>query len=214
LTGDKKETAKCIAIKTALATSLFSFYDYDRELEIFKRDIFNDQIRPTKKQRLNQTFAESSNDIDGSSPTDRDLDNYRVEKFLDHIKDEADRNQNLQGRTLIITGTDIEGIYRAGQEKSFIRQAVLFKSTVVCRCSPQQKSDITALLRNEMKKIICAIGDGGNDVAMIQQANVGLGIEGKEGLQAALASDFSLKQFKDLKPLLYWHGRKSFLGIS
>lgn len=75
LTGDKKETAKCIAIKTALATSLFSFYDYDRELEIFKRDIFNDQIRPVKKQKLNRTFAESDHDIDGSNRTHRDVEN-------------------------------------------------------------------------------------------------------------------------------------------
>ena len=157
-------------------------------------------MRPVKKRKNKDTFIGSEQELNGSGTDDRDLENYKIEKFLDEIQMQSDRNQNMGGRTLIITGTDIEGIYRAGQEKHFIKQACLFKSTVVCRCSPQQKSDITALLRTEMKKIICAIGDGGNDVAMIQQANVGLGIEGKEGLQAALASDFSLKQFKDLKP--------------
>lgn len=37
------------------------------------------------------------------------------------------------------------------------------------------------------------IGDGGNDVGMIQLASIGLGIVGKEGNHAALASDVSIK---------------------
>ena len=60
-------------------------------------------------------------------------------------------------------------------------------------------------------KGVAAIGDGGNDVGMIQQANVGIGIEGKEGKQAALASDFSVLVFKDLMKLLLWHGRLSYI---
>ena len=58
------------------------------------------------------------------------------------------------------------------------------------------------------------IGDGGNDVGMIQQANVGVGIEGKEGLQAAMSSDFSIKKFMNLKRLLLWHGRKASLSTA
>lgn len=54
------------------------------------------------------------------------------------------------------------------------------------------------------------IGDGGNDVALIQSAHVGVGIYGKEGIQAALASDFSIGQFKDLDWLMYWHGRLAY----
>jgi len=52
-----------------------------------------------------------------------------------------------------------------------------------------------------------AIGDGGNDVAMIQESHVGIGLFGKEGKQAALSSDFSITEFKHLKNLLFWHGR-------
>lgn len=59
-------------------------------------------------------------------------------------------------------------------------------------------------------KRIAAVGDGGNDVGMILEADVGIGIEGKEGMQASLASDFSLKQFGDLKKLILWHGRLSY----
>ncbi|CAN5951280.1 unnamed protein product [Sphagnum jensenii] len=45
---------------------------------------------------------------------------------------------------------------------------------------------------------------------MIQAANVGIGIYGKEGIQAALASDFSITEFKNLNTLLLWHGRLSY----
>jgi len=57
---------------------------------------------------------------------------------------------------------------------------------------------------------IACVGDGGNDVSMIQEANVGLGIVGKEGMQASLASDFSITQFKHISLLLLWHGRLSY----
>lgn len=54
------------------------------------------------------------------------------------------------------------------------------------------------------------IGDGGNDVSLIQSAHVGVGIYGKEGIQAALASDFSISKFQDLNSLIYWHGRLAY----
>jgi phospholipid-translocating ATPase len=59
------------------------------------------------------------------------------------------------------------------------------------------------------KRIAC-VGDGGNDVAMIQDADVGLGIVGKEGMQASLAADYSVLSFKDLTRLILWHGRLSY----
>lgn len=55
----------------------------------------------------------------------------------------------------------------------------------------------------------CAVGDGGNDVSMLLAADVGVGLEGKEGMQASLAADFSLTQFQHLTRLLFWHGRNS-----
>ncbi len=57
---------------------------------------------------------------------------------------------------------------------------------------------------------MAAIGDGGNDVGMIQSADVGIGVVGKEGKQAALAADFSILQFSFLSRLLLWHGRHSY----
>lgn len=54
------------------------------------------------------------------------------------------------------------------------------------------------------------MGDGGNDVAMIQEADVGIGIVGKEGMQASLASDFSILEFSYMRRLILWHGRLSY----
>jgi len=69
---------------------------------------------------------------------------------------------------------------------------------------------VARLIREQTGKRVCCIGDGGNDVSMIQAANVGVGIVGKEGKQASLAADFSITQFSHLSKLLCWHGRNSY----
>jgi phospholipid-translocating ATPase len=69
---------------------------------------------------------------------------------------------------------------------------------------------VTEGIKKYTKKVVACIGDGGNDVGMIQCADVGIGIEGKEGKQAALASDFSIQKFSNLSKLLLWHGRLSY----
>lgn len=73
--------------------------------------------------------------------------------------------------------------------------AVKAPSVLICRCSPTQKSQVVRTMKHETKKICLGIGDGGNDVAMIQESDVGIGIFGKEGKQAALSSDFSVTEF-------------------
>jgi phospholipid-translocating ATPase len=92
----------------------------------------------------------------------------------------------------------------------FYEAAAEAKSVCVCRCSPTQKAMVARSIKAFTKKKIACVGDGGNDVAMIQEADVGLGIVGKEGKQASLAADFSLTQFSHLKELVLWHGRNSY----
>lgn len=89
----------------------------------------------------------------------------------------------------------------------FLKVSSLAPCVICCRCAPNQKEAITKGLRALLKKGVAGIGDGGNDVGMIQSAHVGIGIEGKEGKQAALASDFSIKEFKNIMKLVVWHGR-------
>ena len=95
-------------------------------------------------------------------------------------------------------------------EERFFKAATLAPSVCVCRCSPTQKAIITVKIGEFTGKRTCSVGDGGNDVGMILEANVGVGIVGKEGKQASLASDFSIDEFKHLRRLILWHGRLSY----
>jgi len=85
------------------------------------------------------------------------------------------------------------------------------QSVVACRCAPSQKAQLVQLVKVNVKGAISlAIGDGANDVAMIQAAHIGVGISGQEGMQAANAADFSFAQFRFLLPLLLQHGRNHY----
>lgn len=79
---------------------------------------------------------------------------------------------------------------------------------LVCRASPKQKAEVVSFAREINPKMISlAIGDGGNDVSMIKEADVGVGIFGKEGYQAISASDYAVAEFQFLKRLMFIHGR-------
>lgn len=97
-------------------------------------------------------------------------------------------------------------------KKLFIDLAVLVDSVICCRASPSQKASLVMAIRKKVKKsVTLAIGDGANDIAMIQEAHVGIGITGKEGLQAARTSDYSIAQFRFLLKLLLVHGRWNYI---
>ncbi|PIM99409.1 Phospholipid-translocating ATPase [Handroanthus impetiginosus] len=85
---------------------------------------------------------------------------------------------------------------------------------ICCRVSPKQKASITRMVKEHSGKTILAIGDGANDVGMIQEADIGVGISGMEGMQAVMASDFSLPQFRFLERLLIVHGHWCYRRIS
>ncbi|KZM24756.1 ATP binding [Ascochyta rabiei] len=94
----------------------------------------------------------------------------------------------------------------------FYELAILADSVICCRASPSQKALLVHSIRKRVKKsITLAIGDGANDIAMIQEAHVGIGITGKEGLQAARTSDYSIAQFRFLTKLLLVHGRWNYI---
>jgi phospholipid-translocating ATPase len=161
LTGDKVETARCVAVSSKLVARGQYIYTVAK---LKRKDNAQDHL----------DFLRSKTDscllIDGESLT----------LFLTHFKTE------------------------------FISVAVRLPAVVACRCSPTQKADVARLIKEFTKKRVCCIGDGGNDVSMIQAADVGVGIVGKEGRQASLAADFSIEQFHHLTKLLVWHGRNSY----
>ncbi|KAL0962598.1 hypothetical protein UPYG_G00342300 [Umbra pygmaea] len=110
---------------------------------------------------------------------------------------------------LVISGDSLE-VCLCYYEHEFVELACQCPAVVCCRCSPTQKAQIVHLLKQHTDNRTCAIGDGGNDVSMIQAADCGIGIEGKEGKQASLAADFSITQFKHIGRLLMVHGRNSY----
>ncbi|CAN6288228.1 unnamed protein product [Urochloa humidicola] len=91
--------------------------------------------------------------------------------------------------------------------------SLICHSVVCCRVSPLQKAQVTSLVKKGARKITLSIGDGANDVSMIQAAHVGIGISGQEGMQAVMASDFAIAQFRFLTDLLLVHGRWSYLRL-
>ncbi len=92
--------------------------------------------------------------------------------------------------------------------------ATLMASIVSGRVSPLQKALVVKLVKKNQKAILLAIGDGANDVSMIQAAHVGVGISGVEGLQAARSADVAISQFRFLKMLLLVHGAWSYTRLS
>ncbi len=86
--------------------------------------------------------------------------------------------------------------------------------TDLSRVSPLQKALVVKLVKRNLKSLLLAIGDGANDVSMIQAAHVGVGISGVEGLQAARSADVAIGQFRYLRKLLLVHGAWSYQRIS
>ncbi|KAH9261482.1 hypothetical protein BASA81_000138 [Batrachochytrium salamandrivorans] len=100
-------------------------------------------------------------------------------------------------------------------EHLLVALAVKMQSVICCRVSPKQKALVVDLVRSHLKnEITLAIGDGANDVGMIQSAHVGVGISGLEGMQAVNSADFALGRFYFLKRLLLVHGRNNYRRTS
>ncbi|KAL0973744.1 hypothetical protein UPYG_G00210370 [Umbra pygmaea] len=107
---------------------------------------------------------------------------------------------------LVIDGHTLGLALQSDLVASFLELARRCRSVLCCRVTPLQKSAVVTLVRERLKVMTLAIGDGANDVNMIQAADVGIGISGQEGMQAVMASDFSIACFKHLKKLLLVHG--------
>lgn len=114
---------------------------------------------------------------------------------------------------LIVDGDTLQKIFGdAESEKLFLALARICKSVIACRVSPEQKRLVVRLVKRGIypRPVTLSIGDGANDVAMIQEAQIGVGISGKEGRQAVNASDFAIAQFRFLKRLMLVHGRTDY----
>ncbi|KAF0980764.1 hypothetical protein FDP41_013247 [Naegleria fowleri] len=131
-----------------------------------------------------------------------------IETYLNSIS-KLDSFQSKQV-ALVIDGHAFTHCMEPLSQKFFIKLIKKCKTVICCRATPKQKSMLVDLAKKKLGKNGLAIGDGANDVPMIQKAKVGVGVMGKEGSQAKLASDYAIPKFYMLKRLLVIHGRYSF----
>ncbi|XP_034990032.1 phospholipid-transporting ATPase IF isoform X5 [Zootoca vivipara] len=115
---------------------------------------------------------------------------------------------------LVVDGTSLSLALRQ-HEKLFMEVCRNCSAVLCCRMAPLQKAKVVRLLKTSPEKpITLAIGDGANDVSMIQEAHVGIGIMGKEGRQAVRNSDYAIARFKFLSKLLLVHGHLYYIRIA
>ncbi|XP_043717424.1 putative phospholipid-transporting ATPase 9 [Telopea speciosissima] len=115
---------------------------------------------------------------------------------------------------LIIDGKSLVYALEDDVKNKFLDLAIGCASVICCRSSPKQKALVTRLVKVGTGKTTLAIGDGANDVGMLQEADIGVGISGVEGMQAVMSSDFAIAQFQYLERLLLVHGHWCYRRIS
>ncbi|KAL5011267.1 hypothetical protein ScPMuIL_009818 [Solemya velum] len=181
VTGDKQETA----IEVAYASELFSqgqelITINGHDLEETK-SLLQHHLGEIKKEERGASLGREP----GSPPPKLDL-------------------------ALVIDGKTLTFALEESVEKYFLALCERCSSVVCCRATPIQKGMVVKLVRDCLKKLTLAIGDGANDVSMIQTADIGIGISGQEGMQAVMASDFAIARFMFLERLLLVHGHWSY----
>ncbi|XVE92539.1 hypothetical protein REPUB_Repub01dG0106200 [Reevesia pubescens] len=193
LTGDKMETA----INIAYACNLLN-----NEMKQFIITSETDAIRAVEERGDQVEIARFIKD--------------EVKKQLKKCLDEAQQYFHTvfgPKLALIIDGKCLMYALDPSLRIMLLTLSLNCSSVVCCRVSPLQKAQVTSLVKKGARKITLSIGDGANDVSMIQAAHIGVGISGLEGMQAVMASDFAIAQFRFLKDLLLVHGRWSYLRL-
>ncbi|XP_077516443.1 ATPase phospholipid transporting 8B isoform X2 [Amblyomma americanum] len=201
LTGDKQETAINIGYSCQLLT--------DDMVDIF---IVDGMERDEVYKQLS-TFRES---IAGIVAHGRGAGDCSVVRFSDNEEGpawELSGGESLGGFALIVNGHSLVHALEEDMELLFLEVASRCKAVICCRVTPLQKALVVDLVKRHKHAVTLAIGDGANDVSMIKMAHIGVGISGQEGMQAVLASDFSIAQFRFLERLLLVHGRWSYLRM-
>ena len=186
LTGDKMNTAYNIGLSCNLiSTNMKIFKICGVEMKI------NDKMEMENKKECEQVI------IDFAKEFNQYIGNY------DSMNKEKINFGILVDEKALRTINDDEEC-----QKIFLNIAKDASSVICCRVSPIQKSQVVKMMKNyDQEGITLAIGDGGNDVSMIMEAHIGIGIYGEEGMRAVQSSDYAIGEFKILHRLLLFHGR-------
>ncbi|XP_072752545.1 phospholipid-transporting ATPase ID isoform X3 [Anoplolepis gracilipes] len=204
LTGDKQETAINIGYSCQLLTDdltdvfVIDATTYDGVETQLTRYLDTIKTALTQQKRPTLSIVTFSSDTEYNP------------------RDEQDEHEmeNSTGFAVVINGHSLVHALHPQLEQLFLEVSSQCKSVICCRVTPLQKAMVVELIKKNKSAVTLAIGDGANDVSMIKTAHIGVGISGQEGLQAVLASDYSIGQFRFLERLLLVHGRWSYYRMS
>ncbi|KAI9255787.1 hypothetical protein BDA99DRAFT_574021 [Phascolomyces articulosus] len=145
----------------------------------------------------------------GHDQVERDMDDTMAQVSAALAKGDTTEN------ALIIEGAALTRLFETDDLKNrLLELSLLCKSVLCCRVSPLQKALVVEMVKEGKGAVTLAVGDGANDVSMIQAANIGVGIAGQEGVQASMASDYAIAQFRFLHKLLLVQGHWNYHRIS
>ncbi|CAH8437280.1 unnamed protein product [Heterobilharzia americana] len=207
----------------SLAYKLFNQLE-DLKVRRRERDLKN-RIKNYFKKSINLLKSKTNSDY---CKKESSHEKYLFDNGLRQVFSEAVHNQYDQPRHrhsqrpgssgepigLVIDGKSLRYALHPCLQTAFLDLCLHLSTVLCCRMTPLQKASVVQLVRSGLAEtgkspITAAIGDGGNDVAMLLQANIGIGIYGKEGKEAVRASDYAIPQFKYLQRLLLVHGHRS-----
>ncbi|XP_015433968.1 PREDICTED: probable phospholipid-transporting ATPase VD isoform X2 [Dufourea novaeangliae] len=208
LTGDKPETAVNIAYSARLFSPAMQLLWLQARSKSVAEALIHGYLETARRES-----AVYGNERGG-------MDNIREIAMFN--RDAAENEAHRIGspwpkqRALVVDGKTLTVILdpRSGLTRPFLELTKVCSSVLACRATPLQKSYIVRIVKEQLGMRTLAIGDGANDVSMIQTADVGVGISGHEGTQAVMAADFAISRFSMLSRLLLLHGHWCYDRLS
>ncbi|GAC98262.1 phospholipid-transporting ATPase 1 [Pseudozyma hubeiensis SY62] len=201
LTGDKLQTAIEIGFSCNLLTT-------DMEIMIISAD-HETGTRAQLEAACNK-IAAAGRPVVVEQPPARKGGKVRKNRLTVARNEQAPKD----GFAVVIDGETLRYALDSNLRPLFLALTTQCEAVVCCRVSPAQKALTVKLVKDGKDAMTLAIGDGANDVAMIQEAHCGVGIAGLEGAQASMSADYAIGQFRFLTRLLLVHGQLCYHRIS
>ena len=191
LTGDKMNTAYNIGLSCNLISKNMKTFSIEG-IEPKKNDKM-EIINNEERQQVIQNFSKEFSKFKGEFPS---MSNIQFGILVDE--------------KALLTINESEEM-----QSIFLNIAKDAVAVICCRVSPLQKSQVVKMMKIfKPKAVTLAIGDGGNDVSMIMEAHIGVGIYGEEGMRAVQSSDYAIGEFRILHRILCFHGRTNYIRNS
>ena len=228
LTGDKMDTVENIGISCNLLSydeKIFKIIILPKNEDDEEENLQNDSLE------IKNFFTEFKHFLENTINA-KNNNNLKIFSFKNKIQDDKSsvsvsdlnseylyglkKNDLIKNFSIIIESPLLNNLFKDEElTEKFLTIAQYATTVICCRASPYQKSQVVQIMKKfSPKAITLAIGDGRNDISMLMEAHIGIGIFGEEGTSAAQAADFAIGEFKLLKRLLFFHGRANMNRIS